>query len=426
MLKKINPVILLLLSIFIIIAGLFLTTQEGDDQISISDIKSEQQIDFFYSETCPHCSDQKEFHIDLLERYPDLVINSYRIGDRNTGPILEDFAKKYGAEKYMGLVPLSFIGESFIVGFDSAETTGKVIESALIKSSPGLLAEAESCDEGEGVICEVDLGQGLSATSSNSVVEDQSYTVLKQSSNLSAFGIKPENLPLPVLSIVLGFFDGFNVCSLGALMLILSLVLTFKSRKKVILFGGLFILITGITYAALIFIWFSLFNFLAPFVTGLEIIIGGIGLIGGSLFLRQYFRFKKYGPTCEMSDSKLINNAVKKLQDVFKNQKNIWITALAVVGFSFIVTVIEFPCSAVIPVAFAAILSDFGVGIAGQAFYLLLFMIFYLLDEIVIFLIGVFTLRIWMGGQNMTTKLVLIQALVFIAIGLFYIGRLIV
>ena len=394
--------------------------QEEAGQDLIQDLP---EINFFFSETCPHCADQKEFHEDLLEKYPNLIINSYDIGKKETAPILKDFAERFGAQKYTGLVPLTFIGQSYVVGFNTSETTGLDIERALVNNSPGLLAQAQSCEDGDSELCVVELDPDLFGAGAS--VDSGSYTILNQSSNLSAFGINAESLPLPVLSIVLGFFDGFNVCSLGALMLILSLVLTFKSRKKVLLFGGLFIGITGVTYAALIFIWFSLFQFLAPFVSALEVIIGGVGLVGGIIFLRQYYRFKKFGPTCEMSESKWVNNAVRKLQEVFKSEKNIWITVLAVIGFSFVVTVIEFPCSAVIPVAFAAILADFGVSLGGQMVYLLLFMIFYLLDELIVFLIGVFTLRMWMGGQKMTTKLVLIQAIVFIAIGLFYIGRLI-
>jgi len=414
-----------LLFSLLIALSLFINIDAISAQETAEEISDLPEINFFYSDTCTHCADQIEFHQELLEKYPNLIINSYRNRDKETGPILRDFAERYNAQQYTSVVPLTFIGESFIVGFRSADTTGKDIELALIKNSPGLLAKAEFCDDEESVLCESDLTEFLSSTDSNSAIDSGSYTVLKQSSNLSSIGIEPEKLPLPILAIVLGFFDGFNICSLGALMLILSLVLTFKSRKKVLLFGGLFILITGITYAALIFLWTSLFYLLSPYIIALEVIIGGIGLIGGALFLRQYIRYKKYGPTCEMSDSKLVNNAVRKLQDIFKNQKNIWMTALAVIGFSFIVTIIEFPCSAVIPVAFAAILTDFGIGMAAKGFYILLFMIFYLLDEIIIFLISVFTLRLWMGGQKMTTKLILIQALIFILIGLFYVGRLV-
>jgi hypothetical protein len=381
------------------------------------------EINFFFSETCPHCADQKEFHKDLLEKYPDLVINSYNMADSETANILDEFAEQYDLPRnFKGVVPLTFIGQSYIVGFNTPEKIGRSIELALVKNSPGLLAQAEFCDDEESVLCEVDLSGDLFAES----VESQNYTVLNQASNLSLFNLNAEKLPLPILSIVLGFLDGFNVCSLGALMLILSLVLTFKDRRKVFLFGGLFLVITGITYAALIFIWFSLFSFLSPFVSFLEILIGLFGLAGGYIFFRQYLRFKKYGPNCEISNSKWFNEAVKKIQAIFKEQKNIWITTLAVILFSFIVTIIEFPCSAVIPVAFAAILADFGVGVAGQAFYLILFMVFYLLDEIIVFMIGVFTLRLWSGGQNMTVKATLLQAIVFITIGAFYIGRLII
>ncbi len=425
--KKIFGIILFLIAILIAFSFSNFNQKNEDTEITIN--KETSEINFFYSQTCPHCADQKEFHKVLLQKYPDLIINSYDIADSKTAPILKKFAKEYNAEKYIGLVPLTFIGESFILGFNTIETTGVDIELALVKSSPGLLSQAEFCDEVQTELCSTELLEEKIAQFENGIenrkIDSSNYTILNQSSKLSLFGLQAEELSLPVLSILLGFFDGFNVCSLGALMLILSLVLVFKDRKKVFLFGGIFLAITGITYAALIFIWFSLFQFLTPFVSLLEIIIGLIGLIGGFIFLKQYFRFKKYGPTCEMSDSKFINDAVKKLQNAFQNQKNIWILILSVIAFAFVVTLIEFPCSAVIPVAFAAILTDVGVGLGAKIFYLILFMIFYLLDELIIFLIGVFTLRIWMGGQKMTVRLTLIQALVFLAIGGFYIGRLI-
>lgn len=402
--------------------------QETHDEQNNSELSQENnelpEIHFFYSETCPHCADQKEFHEYLLEKYPDLVINSYNIAKPETNEILKDFTERYDAEKYFGLVPLTFIGESYIVGFNTPETTGSSIELVLIKDDPGLMAEAEFCDEENGELCIVDPGEADPFGEDN-VVDSENYTIINQASRLSDFGLDAENFSLPVLSVILGFLDGFNVCSLGALMLILSLVLTFKSRKKVLLFGGIFILITGITYAGLIFIWFFLFGILSSLANFLEVLIGILGLIGGFLFLRQYFRYKKYGPTCEISSSPTITKITRKIQNIFSQQRSTWVIATAIALFAFVVTVIEFPCSAVIPVAFAAILTDFGVGLGLKALYIGIFMFFYLLDEIIIFLIGVYTLRIWTGGQNMTTKLVLVQAILFLVIGAFYIGRLI-
>ena len=377
------------------------------------------EIYFFYSSTCPFCIEQKRFHETLLEKYPDLIINEFNISDRATSAILNEKAERVGAQRFVGLVPLTFIGDSFITGFASAQTTGRDIERALIANTPGMLSSAATCD-GEEEFCEADFQDILGR---NLIGDNSNYTILAQSGGFSRFNINPENLSLPALSILLGIFDGFNICSLGALMLILSLVLGFKSRKKVLLYGGMFLLITGITYASLIFIWFSLFRFLAPVIPIFEVLIGIIGLVAATLFLRQYYRFKKYGPTCEISDSKMINNAVKRLQDIFKNKKNTWASIVGVITFAFVVTVLEFPCSAVIPVAFAAILADAGITMTAQSMYLLLFMIFYLLDELIVFLIAVFTLRVWTGGNKMKTRLVLIQGIFFLGLALFYIGR---
>lgn len=403
--------------------GNILNAQEAETTLS----PKLPEINFFYSQTCTHCADQKEFHKYLLQKYPELVINSYDMADSSTATILKSFIERYeGSQKYTGLVPLTFIGESFVVGFNTPETTGASIELALIKNNPGLLAEAEFCDEEGTELCIISDLSDDPFNLNGGIVDSESYTIINQISRLSAFGINAEDLSLPILSIVLGFMDGFNVCSLGALMLILSLVLTFKSRKKVLLYGGLFIVITGITYAALIFIWFTLFEILASFVVLLEITIGLLGLLGGLFFLRQYFRFKKYGPTCGVSNSPTITKVTEKIQKVFSNEGSIWLIGGAVVLFSFVVTIIEFPCSAVIPVAFAAILADFGVSVGLKAIYLLLFMIFYLLDELIIFIIGVVTLKLWMGGQNITTKLTLAQAILFMVIGVFYLWRLFV
>jgi len=126
-----------------------------------------------------------------------------------------------------------------------------------------------------------------------------------------------------------------------------------------------------------------------------------------------------------MNESSWIQKITRIVQKAFSGDKSIWTISLVVILFSFVVTIIEFPCSAVIPVTFAAVLTSVGVSALTKTFYLTIFMFFYLLDEIIIFLIGVFTLRLWIGGQKITSKLSLIQAIVFLALGLFYIGRLI-
>ncbi|HRY31279.1 MAG TPA: hypothetical protein P5328_02735 [Candidatus Paceibacterota bacterium] len=373
-------------------------------------------ISFFYSQTCPHCHEEQKFLDQLQQQYPDLKINRYDVSKRETTDLLQKFNDKYNVGEYLGVVPLTFVYETLVVGFNTPETTGKTIidlvESGVLKNESQNLAATSSNDN-------------IGNTSDNGIIasDDKNYSTIEQLSNLSLFGIRARDLSFPILSVVLGFFDGFNVCSLGALLLILSLVFVFKSRKKTLLYGGIFLLVTGITYAALIFLWFGLFSFFARFVSLFQALIGAIGLVGGIYFLRQYIRFLKYGPLCEVTESKWIKNVTQKMREAFQGNKKLWVVILAVVIFSFIVTVIEFPCSAVIPVAFAAILTEAGVTIFAKAIYLFIFMLLYLADEIIVFLIAVFTMKIWIGGEKLTKHLTLIQAIVFIILGAFYIYR---
>ncbi len=400
-----------------------LLTAFGLNSVALAQNSSELQlpeINFFYSDTCTHCHDEMIFFEKLKVNYPSLQINEYNIADSETADILKDFVQKTVSEQYLGLVPITFINDSVIVGFNTEDTTGKNIERHLIEDSTDIetITELETCEDSTEV-CDIDID-----ALTGGITDNGHYTTLSQVSNLGKFGIDAKTLSLPLLSIVLGFFDGFNVCSLGALLLILSLVLVFKSRKKILLFGGLFLVITGITYAILIFLWFALFELLAPFALFLEIAIGTIGIIGGIWFFRQWLRWRKYGPTCESTDSPWIQKMTQKVQHAFSGNKSIWAVSIAVILFSFVVTIMEFPCSAVIPVTFAAILASAGTGVFMKGVYLTIFMIFYLLDELIIFLIGLFTLKIWFGGQKITKNLALVQAIVFIILGVFYLRRL--
>jgi len=109
---------------------------------------------------------------------------------------------------------------------------------------------------------------------------------------------------LPILAVILGFFDGLNVCSLGALVLILGMVLALKSRKKILILGGIFILTTGIIYGILMILWHQLFLVLSPYLRKMEILIGALAILGGIHFLKEFLKFRKKGPVCGFGGSK--------------------------------------------------------------------------------------------------------------------------
>ncbi len=69
----------------------------------------------------------------LGEKYPEIEINRYLNSDPKNHELLRELLKKHDAERYIGLVPLNFIGDDFILGFDKSK-----IEISIQKQIEGL------------------------------------------------------------------------------------------------------------------------------------------------------------------------------------------------------------------------------------------------------------------------------------------------
>jgi hypothetical protein len=347
------------------------------------------KIHYFYRELCPACLRAEKFLNVLEEKYPEIKINRYLAAAPENRAILEELAKKTGAEKYVGLVPLTFIGQRFFLGFDSPQGIGREIEN-YVQEQLGIKEPTEQPVEPDRKISIPFFGE----------------------IDLTVFS-------LPALAVVLGFLDGFNVCSLGAIVLILSLVIGLRSRKKILLFGGLFILTTAVTYGFLMAMWSFFFALLGAYMKNMQVLIGGLAAAGAIFFFWQFLKFRKKAPVCEAGGG-IKSKLTEKFQEAFKKPKNILLVAGAVLAFAFLVTVIEFPCSAVVPVIFTGILAQAQITGLLALPYITLFVLFYMLDEIAVFLVAVFTMRLWMVSPKFVTYATLAQAIILFLLGTYY------
>jgi thiol-disulfide isomerase/thioredoxin len=358
--------------------------------VSFSNVlaKNSLEIHFFYSETCAHCRAEQKFLDGIEKDYPNVKINRYVAADSSSRKLLIDLAREHEAEQYIGLVPLTFIGEEFFLGFDDEDNIGEKIKDSIERQ----LNEVGPSEEDDNkvklpIIGEVDLSK---------------YS-------------------LPAQAAVLGFFDGFNVCSLGALILILGLVLVLRSRAKIFLFGGIFILTTAIIYGLLIVLWYQLFYYLAPVLKILNILVGVLGILGGVYFIRQFIKYRKYGPTCDLDTGDgVIGKFSVKLQKSFKESGGMWGILISVLIFAAVVTVVEFPCSAVIPVFFAGALAQAELPTLTYLLYIAIFILFYMLDEIIIFLIAVFTMTLKIASSKAIVWITLLEAIILFGLGFYY------
>jgi len=104
-------------------------------QVFAQDFKLE--LNFFYSTTCPHCIAEQAFLDKIEAKYPEVKVNRYPITDSNAQGLLKELLEKHNAGKYFGAVPMNFVGEDFIPGFDNDEGVGKQIENSIQRQLAG-------------------------------------------------------------------------------------------------------------------------------------------------------------------------------------------------------------------------------------------------------------------------------------------------
>ncbi len=360
---------------------------------------SQVEVNFFYGVNCGHCATEQKFLDEIQQKYPEIKINRYLSTNQESQKLLKQLCEECDTERYLGLVPMTFIGlphsneHTFFLGFDNAE--GEKIENSIQKQ----LKDNKPSDITE-------------------IPDKEKETLI----HLPILGeINAQKYSLPALTIVLGALDGLNVCSLSSLVLILGLVLAFRSRRKTFIFGGLFIFTTAIVYAFLMLLWYQVFELLSYYLGAMQIIIGLLAIGGGAFFFLQFLKFQKQGPVCKIgTESKIISKFTSRIEKVFENPKNVFAIIGAILCFAVLVTIIEFPCSAVVPVLYIGILSQQDLPALQYIFYIAMFIFFYMLNEIIVFSVSVLTMGLWLTSKKFITIATLFGGIIMTLLGVYY------
>ncbi len=354
----------------------------GSSSVEKANTEAESATIYFFDDRlCPVCAEAKEFIKELEKNNPNIDLKIHPISDVKK---LKSVARDYGVEDYKIMSPTIFIGENFFQFRDFTSKQKEMIERAV----EGEVVESDCCLISIPFLdIEVDIG----------------------------------DWSLIAISIILGLIDGLNICSVGALVLILSIVLALDSKKKIFFYGGLFILTSVLIYGGLVFIWGKLFEALIGQLEILRIIVGLAALAGGIYFLKEFWRFFRFGPTCQVSKSSLMSNATDRLKKVFQKPKQgLLLLTGAVISFAGIVTLVELPCSVGLPIAFSAILIEAEVSTYQYIGYILVFLLFYALDELIILTGAVLTKKIWFANSKLITWVTFAGALVLLYLAFHY------
>ena len=368
-------------ALMIMLFGIFCISQIG-----YSDGNSQSKkvkIEYFGRKDCKNCANLEKFLKELSTKRDDFEYVEHKIDESKEEKAF--FDETTSKLKLVKGTPIIYIDGHIIQGFNTADTTGKEIESLInsAKAKDKILTLKEYLESGQAgnvssngavctgdTVCEV---PGLTKGAENQVLVN--IPIINKIVDLT-------NYSLFTMSLILGTIDGFNPCAMWVLVLFLTALIAVGNKVKMFRVAGLFIFAEAAMYFFILNAWIYAWDFvgLDKWVTPL---VGIIGIAGGIFFIRNYL---KKGDTleCEVTDFEQRAKISKKIKDI-ANKPFTLLTALAIIGLALSVNVIEFACSVGIPQTYTKILQINEVPFWTRQFYTFIYIIGYMVDDIIVF-----------------------------------------
>jgi hypothetical protein len=368
---------------------------------------------FFWGDGCPHCAAQKVFHEQLLADHPNVVIHAYEVYNVPANrPLMEAMAAAFG--RPVTGVPMTFIGDEVWVGYTDAY--GRQMRDAVARYEG--YAAPDPVDRVAPDLRERFVPTPAPAPAAAPPPSGSSGATTIDVPLLGAIDVGSRALWFSTALIAL--VDGFNPCSLWVLALLLAVVINTKSRRRVLLVGLTFLLVTSAVYGLFIAGLFSIFSYVS-FLGWIRVLVAGIALAFALVNLKDYFAYKQ-GFSLTIDDAQK-PGIYKGIRGVMSARASLPATLAATAGMALGVTLVELPCTAGLPVLWTTLLADAGVGAVAFALLLLLYMVIFLLDELLIFGVVVVTMRAARIEEREGRVLKLVGGAVMLALALVMLVR---
>lgn len=365
--------------------------------------EKELNIYLFYGDGCPHCRDEEKWFETYLKKNEFIKMHRYEI-----------WYSKDNQEKYSKVheilndtssgIPYLIIGETVITGFDE-EITPERIKNAIeyykninYKDKVGIY-----------------LGIVEEKNESDTKIDYEETEV-----DIPIIGKKKiKEVSIGLSAIIIGLVDGFNPCAMWILLFLISMLLGMKNRKRMWALGITFLISSALVYFLFLISWLNLAVFLNK-ILYIRVAIAFVAVLFGVLQVNSFFFKKDDG--CEVVDTKNRKKIIKSIQKIVK-EKSFILALLGIILLAASVNIIELLCSLGLPVMFTQILTINEVGKIGQILYSLLYILFFMIDDIVIFIIAMKTLEIKALSNKYGKYSHLISGLIMITIGILMIYK---
>lgn len=360
-----------------------------------SEFESNQTcLHLFFKDDCSQCMKVVEHLADVEQKY-NVSIYRYNINIPENNDIFGEFKKRYGLVE--GAYPMIFIGDRYLIG-----------ERAILDY---LESEVGVCEKGCACPLQDIKGQTPYLPQSSEAVPETNNTI-----KIPFFGeINLSSMSIFATTAIIAFVDGFNPCSLWLISFLLGIVIYSGSKKKIFLVGLTFLLVTGGAYAFFMAGLLNVFLYIG-YITWIQIVVALFALVFALVNIKDYFWYKK-GISFTISD-KYKPKIFKDMRSLLKGDKSTKAMVFGTAVMALGVVLVELPCTAGFPVVWTNIIAQNSINGISYYFYLLLYMIIYLLDEILILMIATLTMKIGRFEEKHGRVLKLIGGVIMLSLAL--------
>lgn len=364
-------------------------------------------IYLFHSYTCKHCKEEIKLLDELEKEYDNIKVYKYEVNENENGELLKNISEIMGS-KVTG-TPYTIIGNKVFSGYDYENSKGRFKGAIEYYSKYGYE------DKVGEYISSIPL-PSYEVKDTDPDVDEYINDYISYKIKLPLIGeVKLKNLTLPLITVVIGLADGFNPCAMWVLLFLISMLIGMKDKKRMWILGSTFLLTSALIYLIFMMSWLNLANLLIS-VVWVRVIIAIVSLVGGIINLRGYIKHRKVSG-CDVVDDKKRNKIITRIKK-FTTEKNFWLAILGVIVLAISVNVVELACSAGLPVMFIEILSLNNLTAIEEIIYIVLYMLFFLLDDFVVFVIAMTTLSLTGVSSKYGNLSKLIGGILMLFIGL--------
>ncbi len=351
--------------------------------------QSEIRLHFFWSKSCPHCREAKPFVKQLSKTYDWLEVKSYEISEnKDNANLFTRLTKQLGIER-IGVPAFLFCGKS-ILGYLDEQSTGRLLQNQILDCRNKYFDEP------------------LTSKPSETAEKGTSISV-------PFFGeMDLSKRSLPFITIVIAGMDAFNPCAFFVLLLLLSLLVTAKDRKRMLFIGGVFVFFSGFVYFIFMAAWLNLFLYLGE-LRGITIVASLIAIGISLINIKDFFFFKK-GVSLLIPDN-LKHSLYGKVGKVL-NSASFPTMFLGVVTLAIAANSYELLCTAGFPMVYTRILTMREMTSEVYYLYLILYNVIYVIPLLIIVVLFARSL----GARKLTERegrvLKLVSGIMMLELGL--------